>query len=462
MRLLSYSPSYSSSSSTTTFDANMCNSKSATAGCLAGILRRILCSGNLPTHPSDQIVEADSVVYEKDQEFKAKDKIETAATPGIVARLMGLESMPEINWMNSRSNPDSISRSRSMNSADHLAGFDPMQGQHRRVKSTLSFREMPTFLELENDNFLILSFENGGRSTELRSRGRNSDLSFGESKQRRAERCKKVENRTDRVSEKKKKKKIDNNKEDREDEKVLDNLDEREKRSKRISDKAIEKAGNNGKAEGSTITPSPSKRTNEKRQIAIETVKMSISSNHGEVINGGKLRKKKKKKKKKQSPCVVQKAEPECSSEDSSPVSVLDFGHFLIDRVIPTSDTDYRSTEEDSSLAESKSRRKLSSELENCRQKSPRKDDNLIGDKLKTQKIEGQYDGTKQKECQSLNYEDVWGEILRLTGAELIGSNWVCREIWKHEDFEGIGVNFEVGILDQLLDEVVGELSGLP
>ncbi|KAG6681104.1 hypothetical protein I3842_13G075100 [Carya illinoinensis] len=458
MRLLSYSPSYSSSSSTTTtFDATMCNSKSATAGCLAGILRRILCSGNLPTHPSDQIVEADSVVvYEKDREFKDKDKIETAATPGIVARLMGLESMPEINWMNSRSNPDSVSRSRSMNSADHLAGFDPMQEQHRRVKSTLSFREMPTFLELENEKFLVLSFENGGRSTELRSRGRRSDLGFGESTQRRAERCKKMENKTEGVSQKKKtKKKIDNNKEDQEDEKVLDNLNEQEKRSKSISDKAIEKAGNNGKAEGSTITP-PSKRTNEKRQIAVETVKTSISSNHGEVINGWKPRKKKKKKKKKKklSPCVVQKAEPECSSEDSSPVSVLDFGHFLTDRVIPTS-------EEDSCLAESKSRRKLSSGLENYRQ-SPRKDNNLIGDEQRTQKIEGQYDGTKQKECQSLNYENLWGEILRLTGAELVVSNWVCRETWKHEDFEGIGVNFEVGILDQLLDEVVGQLAGLP
>lgn len=128
-------------------------------------------------------------------------------------------------------------------------------------------------------------------------------------------------------------------------------------------------------------------------------------------------------------------------------------------------DIDYRSTEQDSSLSESKSRRKLSSELENCREKkSPRNDNNLIGDGLKTQKIDGQYYGTKQKESRSLkNYEEVWGEILRLTEAELVGSNWVCRETWKHEDyFEGIGVNFELGILDQLLDELVGQLAGLP
>ena len=59
---------------------------------------------------------------------------------------------------------------------DHLAGFDQMQGQHRWVKSTLSFQEMLIFLELANKNFLILSFENGGESKESRSKGRKSDM----------------------------------------------------------------------------------------------------------------------------------------------------------------------------------------------------------------------------------------------------------------------------------------------
>ena len=264
MKSLSSSPSFSSCSSTTT----SFNSKSATAGCLAGLLRRILCSGNLPTHPSDQIKEVDSVLCDKDHELKAKENIETTTTPGIVARLMGLESLPEINLLHN-SSPNSISRSRSMNSADHLAGFDQMQGPHRRVKSTLSFRELPTFLELENENFLVLSFENGGESKELRSEGRKSEMGFGELKQRRAERCKNRENRTERVAEKNKKKKNYNKGVQGTSRKVLNDLNEQGKQSKRISvsDKPVEKVCNNVK--DSTITTSPAKNSHEKPHVIV-------------------------------------------------------------------------------------------------------------------------------------------------------------------------------------------------
>jgi hypothetical protein len=326
----SSSPSFSSSSSSASFDVNMCNSKSAAAGCLAGILRRILCSGNLPTHPSDQIREADSVVCDKDQELKAAkeciERFEASASPGIVARLMGLDSTPEINnLLHERSKPNSISRSRSMNSADQLAGLDSMQGQHRRVKSTLSFREMPTFLELENENFLTLSFETGGENKEFRSKGKKSEKGFGELKQRRAERCKNGENRAERVSEKKKKKKTNNNKGCQEaNKKVLNDLNEPEKQSKRISD--------NGKSKGSSITRSLSKNSHEKPYGSPEAVKTSKPVKHKEVFHGRKLSERKK-----TSLCVVQNTESECSSEDSSPVSVLDFGHFLTDPEIPIS-----------------------------------------------------------------------------------------------------------------------------
>ncbi|KAE8039280.1 hypothetical protein FH972_011708 [Carpinus fangiana] len=423
----------------------MCNSKSAAAGCLAGILRRILCSGNLPTHPSDQIREADSVVCDKDQELKAAkeciERFEASASPGIVARLMGLDSIPEINnLLHERSKPNSISRCRSMNSADQLAGLDSMQGQHRRVKSTLSFREMPTFLELENENFLILSFETGGENKELRSKGKKSETGFGELKQRRAERRKNGENRAERVSEKRKKKTKNNKGCQEANKKVLNDLNEPEKQSKRISD--------NGKSKGSSITRSLSKNSHEKPYVSSEAVKTSKPVKHKEVFHGRKLSERKK-----TSLCVVQNTESECSSEDSSPVSVLDFGHFLTDPEILISE---------SSLADSKSRRKLSPELENHKQQSARKDSNLIGDELKTKKVEGKYHGAKKKECQSQNYVDMWDEISRLTGAELVGSNWVYRKMWKHEDFEDIGVNFELEILDQLLDELVGQLSGLP
>ncbi|KAF7841579.1 vitellogenin isoform X2 [Senna tora] len=87
----------------------MCSSKKATAGCLTSIFRRILYSHGLPTHPSDQIRDLDSLpTNEINHQFKTKHKIEATSSAstssssssivplGIVARLMGLESMAEI------------------------------------------------------------------------------------------------------------------------------------------------------------------------------------------------------------------------------------------------------------------------------------------------------------------------------------------------------------------------------
>jgi hypothetical protein len=58
-----------------------------------------------------------------------------------------------------------------MNSVEFRGESDQMHGQHRRVKSTLSFREMPTFLEVENKEYFVLSFENiGSESKKVRSK----------------------------------------------------------------------------------------------------------------------------------------------------------------------------------------------------------------------------------------------------------------------------------------------------
>lgn len=184
--LTSSSPSsYSStpsSSSTLSFNPTLCNSKS---GCLTSILHRILCSGALQTHPSDQIIELGSsmsVVSGKVQEFKAMQNTEAAnstkISPGVVGRLMGLDSMGEVQKP-SEANPSSLSRSRSMNSVDYLGECKRMEGLHRRVKSSSSsssFSEVPSFHLLENENFLVLSFESGCESKEFKSKGRRKGL----------------------------------------------------------------------------------------------------------------------------------------------------------------------------------------------------------------------------------------------------------------------------------------------
>ncbi|KAJ6691938.1 hypothetical protein OIU79_013836 [Salix purpurea] len=189
MKLLP-SPSISSSSSSS-LDPNMCTSKSATASCLTGLLRRILCSRSLPTHPSDQITETSSILCDsRHQELIGpNEKLETtAATPGVVARLMGLESFPETSSVDVKVGANSISRSRSMNSMEFRGENDQIQGQHRRVRSTLSFRERPTFLEVENKEYFVLSFENiGGESKKVRSKEKKCEVGSGELKGKRRE-----------------------------------------------------------------------------------------------------------------------------------------------------------------------------------------------------------------------------------------------------------------------------------
>lgn len=86
----------------------------------------------------------------------------------------------------------------------------------------------------------------------------------------------------------------------------------------------------------------------------------------------------------------------------------------------------------------------------------------MIGDEQKTKKTEGTCHGAKNIEYDIPNHKDVWDGLFRLTGAELTGSKWVHREMWKHEDYEGIDANFEQEILDQLVDELVGQLAELP
>lgn len=272
---LSHNPSMSSSS-TASFDANnICGSKTA-AGCLAGILRRILCSRSLPTHPSDHITDhTTSVSCHMLRELESKEKfVEGKVTPipSVVARLMGLETMPKV--LVSSTTPNSIGRSRSMNSMDYFKQSSDdrsMQGGHRRVKSTLSFREMPAFVELENEEFVVLSFENESEKKDKRFRGRKCETGNGELKQRKGEKCKNNDGRA----------------------------------------KVTEQKNKGGQRDGSQ------KKLNEQCALG------SVSDD-----TGAKFRKKKK----------VKSVEHECcSSEESSPVSVLDFHQFVLDRGFPPS-----------------------------------------------------------------------------------------------------------------------------
>lgn len=123
--------------------------------CFSGILRRILCTGSLPTHPSNS-----DVVPESDITFSEKknSQVNGQGTPGVVARLMGLESLPDIKWIPK----DSMNfGSRSLRSADYFPQFDYLsqESQHRRVKTSVSFGEIPTFLHQQNEDLFLVCFD---------------------------------------------------------------------------------------------------------------------------------------------------------------------------------------------------------------------------------------------------------------------------------------------------------------
>lgn len=124
------------------------NRRTSSAGCIARILRRILCFSSLPSCPFDHFKEDE----EKEDSLLLVDRPDT---PGLVARLMGLESLPRI---------DPIEQSPSANSADSIKKPRSPQVRRRRI--------IPTYQELEDDNFFIFSFEHG---TERRKSGANSD-----------------------------------------------------------------------------------------------------------------------------------------------------------------------------------------------------------------------------------------------------------------------------------------------
>lgn len=141
------------------------NDITSSKSCFSGIIRRILCTGSLPTHPSnsDIVPESDIMILEK-----RNIQVKGEGTPGVVARLMGLESLPDIKWIPE----DAMNfRSRSVRSADYFPLFDHLsqESQHRRVKTSVSFREIPTFLHQQNEDLFMVCFDerNNGNATGL-------------------------------------------------------------------------------------------------------------------------------------------------------------------------------------------------------------------------------------------------------------------------------------------------------
>ncbi|OIW16506.1 hypothetical protein TanjilG_32176 [Lupinus angustifolius] len=413
--------SHSSSPSTSSIFSLDQSFKSATA-----IIHRILCSGGLPTHSSDQIIELDSMQSDKVQEFKAKKNTEAVTSPSthgnVVARLMGLDLKVEIPF--EEKNPTSLLHSKSMNSVDYLGESKAVKGLHRCDKSSSSFHEAPTFHLFQNENFLVLSFEGGSESKEFKSKGRKNEKGYAELKQKQRERRELKKNKRETVHDEKK-----------------GNL------RKSVCDKSSINVGNDGELENIANTSLMFKvSSSQEVYIDSEIVRFSQCLKYKEVHNGEKV----KRRKKRRTLCTDKKVETECSSEDSSPVSVFDF-----DREAPGADVD-------SCVVGSGWRRKLSPELENDQLFSLNSDSNLIIEERKVKTKNNNNERSMKKEKQNQECVHIWGEICRLVEYELVGSNHLKEEMRKQSDLASISADFESEIFDELLNDMIDQLVGNP
>lgn len=195
------------------------SSVNQSSGCFNGVLRRLLCSGSVPTHPTDQIAEPYTTELtllpgKPNPDLKIQSSA-SSVTPGIVARLMGLDSLPETKWVSKGRAPDLVSRSRSVSFADYLMDFDladqDRQHHHRRVRTSVSFREVPAALNHQKSpDFLLVYLDNVDKSNEIGSKVKKSEMGFGELKQgKKEQRSRNKENskrESDEIMKQKKKK----------------------------------------------------------------------------------------------------------------------------------------------------------------------------------------------------------------------------------------------------------------
>lgn len=83
----------------------------------------------------------------------------------------------------------------------------------------------------------------------------------------------------------------------------------------------------------------------------------------------------------------------------------------------------------------------------------------VVIDDQESKKIDIRYHGSGKKDGPSPRNLNLWDEICKLAEGDMIESKWAFREMLKLEDFEDVGAEIGVGVLDQLLNELVDELS---
>ncbi|KAI3772228.1 hypothetical protein L6452_03409 [Arctium lappa] len=318
----------SSTSSTTDY--------TATARCFPALLRRLLCFHSLPTLPFDHHITESYKNHEFDELYCA-NKLD--ANPGIVAKLMGLDSMPAI-------------------------------GELRKGSCV---NEAPSYIELENEKFIILSFEGGGKDKELGLKPSKTQKGFIEFK-------------------------------------------EKTRNKKNQEMRVCRSPENDGEVTNSCKL-------------------FDFNKNSEKTCDTDCARRPRSRKKK------LTEVDTDSDSENSSPVSVLEF---------PDHQEASHSGKEDSKSKNSNLRRELRADLEKNAPSPSSMDDGVESSRNGKKCV-----GLKKKNHLVIEeFGEMWEEICKVAERDVMDSTRVQKERWKGEDFEEIGVIFELQILDQLILEL--------
>lgn len=405
------------------------NIQNADSGCFKGLLRRLLCQGSLQTHPSDQII-PEPKKPDEFKDLKPEAKIEPSGAPGLVARLMGLDSLPEAKWVPKGRAPESVTRSRSVNFMEYLLELNVGQAhQHRRVRTSVSFREVPTMSQQQNQDLFVLYLdEEDEKNIGLKVRKGKASVDSGGMKKKKEEKTRNKKKENEGTSEK-----------------VSKFIDE----PRRVSVKRSAKIKNCKGAKDFGVALPAKRCGNKESEAALKKKKKGpVKPMHQkEVPAKGKIRNKSKNQ------LVIEEVKPaECSTESSSPVSVLDVNDFSI--------FDDTQLSDEKRCMELNSKRKSSLMTANCDYPSSCSARTLSYDDLDQLRV------IKKKDCESMGnqtveyYSELETKLHKVTEQAIMQSNWVPEKVLNFEDLDELCMEFGQHILGILLQQMIAELVG--
>ncbi|KAG9129579.1 hypothetical protein Leryth_014427, partial [Lithospermum erythrorhizon] len=354
----------------------------------------------------------------------------SSGTINLVAKLMGLDSIPIGNL---QKDLRAVTRSRSMNSAETWKGFEAMQGMPRRTKS---FREIPCFLELEDENFFILSFENGRKNRSLASKVKEPEKGSIRETEKLREWSEKVSGELKKINENKGRSKIYRR----------GSVYEKNKEYRIIKQNCTPKGGFETVMQDKTNVQDQ-RGTNHSGKKQFSKLREPVSKKKDSV--GGKTRIKKRR----DDFLVVKTIGTDINSQSSRPDSVLE------DVQLPVSGN-ANCPEVSSRLISPTSRRTLWEELKNYI-----KQNNTGKNQTSTPNDQ---DATENKQngnisSNNVDLSKIHAKILKCSSnvakEEMLKSKWILKDAWKLEDYVKVGENLEAGILDQLMDELIDQLT---